>query len=170
MKAQRYTPGQHDTRENPQASGGRDRGTELVRRLRATSVTTLDRVTDWMGSHARGLPSAVRLSFTRTVRTSEDGGRARSCSDESMRRRRQDCLAADSRRLQALQTLSLPSLPPRRCAYTTPIRLSGRPKPLKPTRDGPSRGTPPQLQHHRRRRVVHRPRALCRVQVPRWAG
>ena len=34
-------------------------------------------------------------------------------------------------------------LPPRRCAYTTPIRLSGRPKPLKPTRDGPSRGTPP---------------------------
>ena len=60
MKAQRYTPGRHDTRENPQASGGRDRGTELARRLRATSVTTLDRVTDWMGSHARGLPSAHR--------------------------------------------------------------------------------------------------------------
>ena len=44
----------HDTRENPQASGGRDR--ELARRLRATSVTTLDRVTDWMGSH--GTPEA----------------------------------------------------------------------------------------------------------------
>ena len=38
------------------------------------------------------------------------------------------------------------------------------------TRRAESRHPPTQLQHHRRRRVVHRPRALCRVQVPRWAG
>ena len=35
--------------------------TELARGLRATSVTTLDHVADWMGSHARGLPSACGI-------------------------------------------------------------------------------------------------------------
>ena len=54
-------------------------------------------------------------------------------------------------------------LPPRRCAYTTPIRLSGRPKPLKPTRDGPSRGTPPHNSNTTDADALSTGRARCAV-------
>ena len=84
------------------------------------------------------LLSAERLGFTRT----DVGGRS-SSSELLGRINAPPAPGLSGRRLTPPPSAADTRLPPRRCAYTTPIRLSGRPKPLKPTRDGPSRGTPP---------------------------